>query len=113
MSTFKNSVTRKFGTPSDQHSLASFKTTGNSKFMYRSFNNHTPGPGTYRIPSEFGKHDASFFNTFSESVSPCKSPAKRSSTSVSQTRRKIRSGFSESRVEESDANDEARVVEAL
>lgn len=84
--------------------------------MYKSFNNAgTPGPGTYRIPSEFGKYDGncSFFNTFSETASPCKSPIKRASTSLSQTRRKYISGFSASRVEEAEHNDNVRVADVI
>lgn len=93
MSNYKNSLTRSFGKPSNMSDANingnTVRSSKNSKFMYKSFNNDTPGPGTYRITSEFGRQqlDTTFFNSFSESFTRAKS-AKRSTTTPDMTKKR-------------------------
>ena len=60
LSNFKSNAVSKFVSP-DKSLTTSIKDSASAakvrKALYRSFTNGTPGPGSYRIASEFGKYD--------------------------------------------------------
>jgi hypothetical protein len=72
LSTYKNSVTRKFGSP-ERSSVKSINLTNKLNMTQQTAatntnNMGTPGPGSYRILSEFGKYEWKDLSKINEQI---------------------------------------------
>ncbi|CDW75502.1 UNKNOWN [Stylonychia lemnae] len=99
VSTYRNSYVRKFGTGSQNNpegvsnALRSLNYSVDMSTMQRSkmastFKQHTPGPGSYRIMSEFGKYELNTVSPGAIMDTTATTPVKRSFSAMGQSRKK-------------------------